>query len=104
MGKVAKGREYRVKNVKKLLSPKDPRLKANQAKNTLAVAKQKVAEGARNVEQVPTSMFFAHNSALGPPCVAFCETLDRRPSLCEGPLPTRAYGSEASSPRRGHPD
>ena len=69
MGKAKKLRAAKVRAVKKVLNPKDPRLKATQEKNLQLAKKKAEEEGAKNIQQVPTSMFFAHNSALGPPCV-----------------------------------
>ncbi|KAH8072915.1 hypothetical protein JL720_11002 [Aureococcus anophagefferens] len=75
---MAKGKKFRaakVKNVKKVLAAKDPRLKSTQDKLAKKEAKRQAAAQARNVEQVPTSMFFAHNDALGPPVMAELEKL-----------------------------
>ncbi|KAH8065358.1 hypothetical protein JL721_8317 [Aureococcus anophagefferens] len=50
--------------------------KFRAAKDKLAKkeAKRQAAAQARNVEQVPTSMFFAHNDALGPPFHVLIDT------------------------------
>ena len=74
---MAKGKKFRaakVKNVKKVLAAKDPRLKSTQDKLAKKEAKRREAAQARNVEQVPTSMFFAHNDALGPPFHVLIDT------------------------------
>ena len=71
MGKQKKTRNV---SVKKMISPKDPRLKANVKKNELAAKKRQEAEEPRNVQQVPTSMFFTHNTALGPPFHVIVDT------------------------------
>lgn len=50
---------------KKIITDKDPRLKAIKEKNAKKAADDKDAP--RNVPQVPSSMFFKYNTALGPP-------------------------------------
>lgn len=71
MGRAKKVRAHKVKHaakVKKIIAPnKDPRLKSTEAKRTKAEKERREEEEARNVEQTPASMFFAHNAALGPP-------------------------------------
>ena len=52
--------------VKRLISPKDPRLSANVSKAEEAAKKLK-EEATRHVPVVPSSMFFKYNTALGPP-------------------------------------
>ena len=52
--------------VKRLLSPKDPRLAINVSKAEEA-AKKLNEEATRHVPVVPSSMFFKYNTALGPP-------------------------------------
>ena len=74
MAKAKKFRAAKVKNVKKVIAPKDPRLKGTQEKLQKSEAERAKAAEARNVEQVPTSMFFAHNSALGPPFHVLIDT------------------------------
>ncbi|CAN0340496.1 unnamed protein product, partial [Discosporangium mesarthrocarpum] len=74
MGKAKKQRAHKVKfaQAKRLLSPKDSRLKDNVEKEK--AKRRKAWEGYRFVTQVPTSMFFAHNSALGPPYHVLVDT------------------------------
>ena len=50
--------------VKRRISPKDARLKQNKEKLD---NKNKKRKKVRNVVQVPTAMFFKHNTQLGPP-------------------------------------
>ncbi|CAM9193934.1 unnamed protein product [Ectocarpus sp. 12 AP-2014] len=75
MGKAKKSRAVRVKfaQAKRLLSPKDCRLKGNQEKEEAKRKKAKEAE-TNHVKQVPTAMFFAHNTALGPPYHVLIDT------------------------------
>lgn len=68
MGKAKKLRAHKVKNVKKIIAPtKDPRLKKSKDEKESKTA-------IVNVEQTPASMFFAHNSALGPPFHVIVDT------------------------------
>lgn len=71
MGRAKKLRSHRVKHaasVKKIIAPtKDPRLKSTKERLMKKEEKRKLEEEATNIEQTPASMFFAHNSALGPP-------------------------------------
>lgn len=64
MTKKTKTRQYAVKA--KILSTKDSRIVENQKK---AIQKEKEKKEAlvRHVEQIPSSMFFKYNTALGPP-------------------------------------
>ncbi|CAM9536305.1 unnamed protein product [Phaeothamnion confervicola] len=75
MGKAKKQRSNRVKFavVKKLISPKDCRLKDNVKKEEDKRKKAKEAE-TRQVDQVPTNMFFKYNAALGPPYYVLIDT------------------------------
>lgn len=69
MGREKKLRKHRVKHatVKKIIAPtKDPRLKSTQ--------KKLEPEAPRNIEQTPASMWFAHNTALGPPFHVIVDT------------------------------
>ena len=50
---------------KRLLSPRDPRLLPDRATQDAAAAA--AAAPPRNVAPLPASMFFSHNTALGPP-------------------------------------
>ncbi|TFJ79922.1 hypothetical protein NSK_008730 [Nannochloropsis salina CCMP1776] len=64
MGKAKKTRKYAV--MKKQISPKDPRLKENIEK-AKKKAEAAVKAQRREVEAVPTGMFFKYNTSLGPP-------------------------------------
>lgn len=61
MGNVKKTKKFAM--VKRMINPKDPRLEKVQKKN----AEKSVGDEVRNVQQVPSSMFFKYNTALGPP-------------------------------------
>ena len=52
----------------------DPRLRGNVEKRKKADQQRAIAEAPRNVQQVPTSMFFTHNAALGPPFHVIIDT------------------------------
>ncbi|RIB28786.1 Fcf1-domain-containing protein [Gigaspora rosea] len=64
MGKAKKTRRFA--EVKRLLNPKDSRLKSVQEKQKKK-NEEKEKETIRNVPQVASSLFFRHNAALGPP-------------------------------------
>mmetsp|Transcript_24427 Transcript_24427/g.73306 ORF Transcript_24427/g.73306 Transcript_24427/m.73306 type:complete len:196 (-) Transcript_24427:9-596(-) len=75
MGKAKKFRAAKVKAVKRVINPQDPRLQDARQKNEKKEAKKRrEAEEQRNLQQTPTSMFFAHNSALGPPFHVIVDT------------------------------
>jgi U3 small nucleolar RNA-associated protein 24 len=59
--------------VKRMLNPSDQRLKENQVKEA---AKKKAAEekAVKHVAPAASSMFFQHNSALGPPYRVLVDT------------------------------
>ncbi|KAJ3283831.1 rRNA-processing protein fcf1, partial [Blyttiomyces sp. JEL0837] len=63
-GKAAKTRKFA--QVKRMVSPKDARLKENKEKNVEKEEKKK-QELVRHVPQVASSLFFKYNEALGPP-------------------------------------
>ena len=65
MGKDKKTRKFAA--VKRMLNPNDGRLKASQDKADFKAKKAAEAAAPRQVNQVPSGMFFAHNTALGPP-------------------------------------
>lgn len=66
MGKAKKTRKFA--QMKRMISPTDTRIKevAVQQEKKLAKQHQQQTE-IRNVAQAPSSMFFKHNEALGPP-------------------------------------
>ncbi|KAG5182753.1 Fcf1-domain-containing protein [Tribonema minus] len=75
MGRAKKQRAVKVKfaQSKRLISPKDPRLKevAKKAEEKAAKAKEKET---RQVTQTPSAMFFKYNTALGPPYHVIVDT------------------------------
>jgi len=73
MGK-HKANKTRANSVKKMISASHPGLKANKAKNDKKGSAAAAAAGPRHQQQVPTSMFFAHNTALGPPYHVIVDT------------------------------
>ncbi|CAE7762005.1 FCF1 [Symbiodinium microadriaticum] len=62
--------------VKKIISGKDPRIKANQEKQAADAQKALKAqkEASRHVTQAPTALFFTHNTQLGPPYHVLVDT------------------------------
>lgn len=71
MTKKTKTRRYAVKA--KILSSKDTRIVANQKKEE-EKEKQRKEALVRHVEQVPSSLFFKYNTALGPPFRVLIDT------------------------------
>jgi U3 small nucleolar RNA-associated protein 24 len=67
MGKSKKGRKFAV--VKRIISPKDARLKKNQEGK-----KKGEGQEVRNVPQVSSALFFAYNTQLGPPFYVIVDT------------------------------
>ena len=63
MGKAKKTRKFAV--AKKIISPKDARIKSNQ-KELKAKAEAK-KEKPRHVDQAISALFFQYNTQLGPP-------------------------------------
>lgn len=77
MGKLKKTRKFAA--VKRMLNPKDDRLRVAALNKTSATQGKpkgkKVDESlVRNVPKVSAAMFFAHNSALGPPYHVLVDT------------------------------
>ena len=72
MGKAKKTRRFAA--VKRMISPKDMRLKDAQLKAEAMAKKKMEREAPRHVEQVPSAMFFSHNTALGPPYHVIVDT------------------------------
>jgi U3 small nucleolar RNA-associated protein 24 len=77
MGKLKKGKTKAFAAVKRMISPKDARIK-KPTLNPNQVAKQErekeKASTVRNVTQTPSSLFFSHNMALGPPYHVLIDT------------------------------
>ncbi|XP_057315012.1 rRNA-processing protein FCF1 homolog [Hydractinia symbiolongicarpus] len=71
MGKAKKARKFAA--VKRLISPKDARIKENQKKKE-AEQKKKEENQVRHLEQVSSAMFFQHNNQLGPPYRVLIDT------------------------------
>jgi U3 small nucleolar RNA-associated protein 24 len=65
MGKAKKTRKFAV--AKKIISPKDTRVKENLEKAKRKEADLKNKEEPRHVEQAVSSLFFQYNTQLGPP-------------------------------------
>ena len=72
MGKAKKTRKFAA--VKRLVSTKDTRLKANQEKAKKDEEKKKKALAVRHVDQTPSTMFFQYNTSLGPPFHVLVDT------------------------------
>mmetsp|Transcript_25385 Transcript_25385/g.51027 ORF Transcript_25385/g.51027 Transcript_25385/m.51027 type:complete len:201 (-) Transcript_25385:190-792(-) len=60
--------------VKRMVTPKDGRIKKNQGKAAEQSSHQQLSAPPKNVAQTSTSMFFSHNSALGPPYHVLIDT------------------------------
>ena len=65
MGKAKQTRKFAV--TKKIISPKDTRVRENAEKAKQKVLEQKKKDEPRHVEQQSTALFFSHNTQLGPP-------------------------------------
>ena len=61
---------------KRMISPKDTRIKKPQLNPNLAakLAKQKADDAVRSVAQTPSGLFFTHNASLGPPYRVLVDT------------------------------
>ena len=74
MGKAKKFRAAKVRAIKRTVNPKhDPRLKDKQDRVKRKEEKRK-KQADRHVDQTPASMFFAHNTGLGPPFHVIVDT------------------------------
>ncbi|KAF9039434.1 Fcf1-domain-containing protein [Hymenopellis radicata] len=71
MGKAKKTRKFAA--VKRMISPKDIRLKENQAKQDKKEQEAK-EKAVRRVNPVASSLFLAHNTALAPPYRVLIDT------------------------------
>lgn len=65
MGKAKKTRKFAVQ--KKIISPKDTRVKENAEKAKQKLEAKKKKEQPRQVEQASSALFFQYNTQLGPP-------------------------------------
>uniref|UniRef100_A0A7M5WIP5 rRNA-processing protein FCF1 homolog n=1 Tax=Clytia hemisphaerica TaxID=252671 RepID=A0A7M5WIP5_9CNID len=71
MGKAKKSRKFAA--VKRMINPKDQRIKANQEKKE-AELKKKEENKVRRVEQSSSALFFQYNTQLGPPYRVLVDT------------------------------
>jgi U3 small nucleolar RNA-associated protein 24 len=71
MGKAKQTRKFAV--AKKIMSPKDTRVRANAEKAKLK-AKAKDEAPPKHVEQANSSLFFQYNTQLGPPYHVLVDT------------------------------
>jgi U3 small nucleolar RNA-associated protein 24 len=65
MGKAKKTRKFAV--TKRMISPKDTRVRENAEKAKAKEAELKKKEEPRQVEQAVSALFFQYNTQLGPP-------------------------------------
>ena len=65
MGKAKKTRKFAV--AKKIISPKDTRVKSNASKAQEKQLALKKKDEPRQVEQAVSALFFQYNTQLGPP-------------------------------------
>lgn len=72
MGKAKKTRRFAV--TKKIISPKDTRVKENLEKAKRKAAEKKKKEEPRQIEQAVSSLFFQYNTQLGPPYHVLVDT------------------------------
>lgn len=72
MGKAKKTRKFAV--TKKIISPKDTRVKENLEKQKKKAAEKKKKEEPRQIEQAVSSLFFQYNTQLGPPYHVLVDT------------------------------
>ncbi|GMH67803.1 hypothetical protein TL16_g10745, partial [Triparma laevis f. inornata] len=72
MTKAKKTRKFAV--AKKVISPKDGRVKSNIVKAKKKMEEAKEAEEPRQIAQASTSLFFSYNASLGPPYTVLVDT------------------------------
>ena len=60
--------------VKRMITPNDNRIKKNQEKRSQAAATASQEPESHHVTQTSTALFFAHNTALGPPYHVLIDT------------------------------
>lgn len=72
MGKAKKTRKFAV--TKKIISPKDTRVKENLEKAKKKAADKLKKEEPRQIEQAVSSLFFQYNTQLGPPYHVLVDT------------------------------
>jgi len=76
MGKQKKGKTKAFAAVKRMISPKDARIKkpAPNPNQLPKLERQRKDAEVRNVAQTPASLFFSHNMSLGPPYHVLIDT------------------------------
>ena len=72
MGKAKKTRKFAV--AKKIMSPKDTRVKENMEKAKLKDAAKKKKAEPKQLEQANSALFFQYNTQLGPPYHVLVDT------------------------------
>lgn len=72
MGKAKQTRKFAV--AKKIISPKDTRVKENAEKAKKKEEELKKKEAPRQVEQAVSALFFQYNTQLGPPYHVLIDT------------------------------
>lgn len=72
MGKARKTRKFAA--VKRMINPRDTRLKDSGAKVEKRMVKQEVAKQARHITEASSTMFFKYNQSLGPPYHVLVDT------------------------------
>jgi hypothetical protein len=72
MGKAKQTRKFAV--AKKIISPKDTRVKENAVKAKKKEEELKKKEAPRQVEQAVSALFFQYNTQLGPPYHVLIDT------------------------------
>lgn len=72
MGKAKQTRKFAV--AKKIISPKDTRIRENAEKAKKKLDERKKEEAPRQVEQASSALFFQYNEQLGPPYHVLVDT------------------------------
>lgn len=72
MGKAKQTRKFAV--AKKIISPKDTRVRANAEKAKQKLEEKKKKEAPKHIEQANSSLFFQYNTQLGPPYHVLVDT------------------------------
>lgn len=72
MGKAKQTRKFAV--AKKIISPKDTRVKENAEKAKKKLEEKKEKEAPRHIEQANSALFFQYNTQLGPPYHVLIDT------------------------------
>ncbi|TMW66481.1 hypothetical protein Poli38472_004246 [Pythium oligandrum] len=72
MAKDKKTRKFAA--VKRMISPKDQRINSVRKKVEVAEEKKRKAEAPKQIEQLPSNLFFKYNTDLGPPYNVLVDT------------------------------